>query len=279
MSEKTVEREVPFKIDLKDIPLLSREEEVELASLIKKGGRAGERARKKFIESNIRLVIKIANDYANFGVELDDLVSEGCIGLTVAVDKFDASLGNKFSTYASWWIRQKITRSLPEKGRLIRLPIYMSQRQSSVFRFQEDFRTRRGRNPTNKEIARALKLTVDNVVTAIRSREWTAVTSMDRALAVDEQEGKTFGETIEDKKLLSPLTTCENLDESKAIKSCMKKLTDRERYVLENRFGFATGERRTLEVIGGELSITRERVRQIEAKALKRLRILLKHRL
>jgi RNA polymerase sigma factor (sigma-70 family) len=279
LPKQTVERVVPFKINLKDIPLLTREGEVELASLIKKGGDAGERARQTFIESNIRLVIKIANDYANYGVDLDDLVSEGCIGLTVAVDKFDASLGNKFSTYASWWIRQKISRSLPEKGRLIRLPIYMSQRQASVYRFSEDFKLRRGRNPTNGEIARSLKLTVDNVVTAIRSRESTTTTSMDRALAVDEQEGRTFGDTLEDSKSLDPLTTCENLDESRAIKKGMKKLTNRERYVLENRFGFSTGEKRTLEVIGGELSITRERVRQIESKALRRLRIFLKRKL
>lgn len=274
----TVHRgEAPLNINLRKMPLLKREEEVELSKLIKKGGKKGQDARKKFIESNIRLVIKIATDYSGNGLELEDLVSEGCIGLAIAVDKFDASFGNKFSTYGSWWIRQKITRSLPEKGRLIRLPIYISQRQSKVFRFIERFKVRRGRDPTNKEIAKGLSLTVHNIETAIKSRECTT-TSLDKHFG-DDTQGRTFGDTLEDVKIVNPLIACEKRDETRVINTCLNKLDVREKYILENRFGFKDGEKRTLEDIGKDLSITRERVRQIEAKALKRLRLIIKNKL
>ena len=259
------------------MPLLKREEEVELSNLIKKGGRIGRDARKKFIESNIRLVIKIANDYSGHGLELEDLVSEGCIGLAIAVDKFDASFGNKFSTYGSWWIRQKITRSLPEKGRLIRLPIYISQRSSSVFRFIDKFKAKRGRDPTNKEIAKGLSLTVHNVEAAIKTKE-CGTASLDKHFG-DDPHGRTLGDTLEDVKIVNPLTACEKNDESRVINICLNKLDVREKYILENRFGFKDGEKRTLEDIGKDLSITRERVRQIEAKALKRLRLIIKNKL
>ena len=221
--------EAPLKINLGSMPLLKREEEVELSKLIKKGGRIGRDARKKYIESNIRLVIKIANDYSGHGLELEDLVSEGCIGLAIAVDKFDASFGNKFSTYGSWWIRQKITRSLPEKGRLIRLPIYISQRSSNVFRFIDKFKARRGRDPTNKEIAKGLSLTVHNVEAAIKTRE-CGTTSLDKHFG-DDIHGRTLGDTLEDVKIVNPLTACEKNDESRVINICLNKLDVREKYI------------------------------------------------
>lgn len=273
-------KNAPLNLRLEHIPLLKREEEIELASLIKKGGKAGSTARKKFIESNIRLVIKIATDYTGYGLELEDLVSEGCIGLAIAVDKFDSSHGNKFSTYGSWWIRQKITRALPEKGRLIRLPIYISQRQAKVFRFEEDFRQRRGRSPTNKETAKELGLTVANVEAAIKTRECVA-TSLDREIcfANNSESHRTFGELLEDGKAVSPLTSCEHFDDANVVRKCLNELEERERFIVANRFGFGIKGKRTLEDIGRDLKITRERVRQIESKALKRLRILLKKKL
>jgi RNA polymerase primary sigma factor len=257
-----------MRIYLKEIgqvALLTKEEEIELAARIKKGDEA---ARQHMIQANLRLVVKIAGDYARLGLPLLDLISEGNMGLMKAVERFDPKKGGKLSTYAAWWIKQGIRRALANQGKTIRLPSHMVDKLFRMRRMQETLSHELGRAPTAKELAARLDVTEKTV------KYWLEVsqrpTSLDVPLGEDGRE--TLSDTISDAKVKSPF---EDLNDSQLLEEMglyLKDLNEREQIILEHRFGLNGMETESLEEVGGRLGITRERVRQLQNQALATLR-------
>ena len=263
-----VSTEDPVRMYLKEIgnvPLLSGEEEVELAKRVEQGD---EEAKKKLTEANLRLVVSIAKKYVGRGLPLLDLIQEGNIGLMKAVDKFEYEKGFKFSTYATWWIRQAITRGIADTGRTIRVPVHMVETINKTLRMTRTLLQELGREPTPEEVAARLNVPVARVREVLKiSRDPVSLDT-----PIGEEDDSHLGDFIEDDTALSPSDSAAFSMLREELKSALESLTDRERQVIELRFGLLDGRARTLEEVGKEFNVTRERIRQIEAKALRKLR-------
>lgn len=252
--------------EIGEIQLLSPEVELALAKQIAQGN---EEAKETFIKANLRLVVSVAKKYSGrCGISLQDLVSEGTIGLIRAVDKFDWALGNKFSTYATWWIRQAITRAIADQGHTIRVPVHMNELINRINLCSRNLLQRFGREATPEEIAEALNITVGKVLEARRIALDTL--SLDTPLGDDEDTA--FGSFIEDKSIIAPEAIAINLQRTQAVQNSLETLTEREADVLRFRYGMYDGHTYTLEEVGHIFGVTRERIRQIESKALRKLR-------
>ena len=264
----TIISDDPVHLYLKEIgnyPLLTMEEEVALAKRIEEGD---ETAKQLLAESNLRLVVSIAKRYVGRGLSFLDLIQEGNLGLIKAVDKFDYSKGFKFSTYATWWIRQAITRSIADQSRTIRIPVHMSEIINKTYRVSRTLLQELGREPTEQELADALDMTVEKV------REVLKISSdpISLDIPIGEEEDSHLGDFIRDDNILGPEESADYSILRDQISMLLDTLTDREQRVLVLRFGLTDGRTRTLEEVGKEFNVTRERIRQIEAKALRKLR-------
>jgi RNA polymerase primary sigma factor len=266
--------------DKKELPpLLTPKEEKELAHLIKNGSKEeGEAARTLFIESNLRLVIKIARSYEFLGVDFEDLVGEGNIGLMRAVDRFNPSKGAKFSTYASFWIRQRITRTLSNNSQLIRMPVYLKQIYLNIRKYHLAFQEENNRPPTIKETAKEFNVSEQKV--ADIQAATGVILHLDSILSgADGEEGSKVSDMVADEFALTASQEAETKSEYQALHNLLHKLNERERYIIKGRFGLLDGESMTLEAIGGKFKITRERIRQIELAALKKLKSMYRRQL
>ncbi len=296
----------PVRMYLKEIgkvPLLTAEQEVTLAKRIEAGLQAGEKldpplvdelgipiepveltesqragfhavqrdgelARRQLTEANLRLVVSIAKRYVGRGMALLDLIQEGNLGLIRAVEKFDYTKGFKFSTYATWWIRQAITRAIADQARTIRIPVHMVETMNKVLRIQRQMLQELGREPTVEEIALKVEMTPDKV----REIQRIAQEPVSLETPVGEEDDSLLGDFVEDPNVIAPATAAARALLSEAIEEALQELNDRERAVVRLRFGLDDGQIRTLEEVGKEFGVTRERIRQIESKTLAKLR-------
>jgi RNA polymerase primary sigma factor len=277
--------------DIGRIPLLTAEDEVHLAVTLQSGilaaqtlakgfflveervdlerrVREGEEARRRITEANLRLVVSIAKKYLGRGMTLLDLIQEGNIGLMRAVEKYDHTMGYKFSTYATWWIRQAISRSIADKARTIRVPVHMIEAIGKVARASRALQQEYGREPTTEEIAEYLQIEPYKVDEIIKSA-WQPISLQ---TPVGEEEDSHLGDFIEDRQAEPPLDAVSRELLREQVSDVLESLSERERRVLRLRFGLNDGRDRTLEEVGREIGVTRERIRQIEAKALRKLR-------
>ena len=294
-SAKNIPTDDPVRMYFKEIgkvPLLSAEEERELAIRIEKGVKAkeeidsvkargeepeqwlldiyedGEEAKKKLCESNLRLVVSIARRYLNRGLSFLDLIQEGNLGLIKAVEKFDYTKGYKFSTYATWWIRQAITRSIADQARTIRIPVHMVETINKLIRISRQLLQEYGREPSSEEIAKEMGITVEKV----REIKKISQDPVSLETPIGEEEDSHLGDFIPDEDIPSPVDAAAYSMLQKQLREVLDTLSEREKKVLILRFGLDDGRPRTLEEVGKEFNVTRERIRQIEAKALRKLR-------
>jgi RNA polymerase primary sigma factor len=254
--------------DLESSLWLSLEEYAEQYRALKSWLHKALRAKTEMVEANLRLVISIAKKYTNRGLSFLDLIQEGNMGLMKAVEKFEYRRGYKFSTYATWWIRQAITRSIADQARTIRIPVHMIETINKLMRVQKQLVQEYGREPTPEEVAEEILLPVDRVRAVLKM----AQQPISLQSPVGESEETNFGDFIEDKGAENPSDMTAIVLLKEKIKDVLETLTDRERQVLEQRFGLVDGYSRTLEEVGRQFRVTRERIRQIEAKALRKMR-------
>lgn len=258
----------PVRMYLKEIgkiSLLTAEEEVEIAKRMEEGD---ELAKKELAEANLRLVVSIAKRYVGRGMSFLDLIQEGNLGLMKAVDKFDYTKGFKFSTYATWWIRQAITRAIADQARTIRIPVHMVETINKLVRVQRQLVQDLGRDPLPEEIAAEMNLDVERV----REIQKIAQEPVSLETPIGEEEDSHLGDFIPDDEILSPQDAATFTLLKEQLNTVLETLTEREKKVLTLRFGLDDGRARTLEEVGKEFDVTRERIRQIEAKALRKLR-------
>ncbi|MDD6405266.1 MAG: RNA polymerase sigma factor RpoD [Clostridiales bacterium] len=258
----------PVKMYLKDIgkvPLLSAEEEIELAKRMEAGDEA---AKKKLAESNLRLVVSIAKRYVGRGMLFLDLIQEGNLGLLKAVEKFDYRKGYKFSTYATWWIRQAITRAIADQARTIRIPVHMVETINKVTRVSRDLLQKLGREPLPEEVGEVMGLPKERVQEIMK----IAQEPVSLETPIGEEEDSHLGDFIQDESIPTPVEATNQTLLHEQLDEVVSTLTEREQRVIKLRFGWDDGRPRTLEEVGKEFNVTRERIRQIEAKALRKLR-------
>ena len=260
----------PVKVYLKEIgrvPLLTPDEEVQLALDIQKGGKDGERAKQRLSEANLRLVVSIAKRYVGRGMQFLDLIQEGNLGLIKAVEKFDHTKGFKFSTYATWWIRQAITRAIADQARTIRIPVHMVETINRMRQATNQLVYQNGHEPTPEELAKAMDMSVERV----REIQRMAQEPASLESPVGEEEDSSLGDFVADENAEAPGKAADRAMVAQQINLALKSLTPREEKVIRLRFGLDDGRPRTLEEVGRDFGVTRERVRQIEAKAIRKL--------
>ena len=264
----TEKNDIAIKVYLREIgriALLTPEQEIELALKITKGD--GE-ARARMISSNLRLVVTIAQDYANLGLPLLDLISEGNVGLTVAVDRFDASKGAKLSTYAAWWIRQSIKRALSNQGRTIRLPVHLGEKISKMRRVALHLSEEIGREPTDDELGEEIGIASEKV----SHLKTASISPASLDAPIGDDDLTEFGESVADEQARTPFELLRDKDLHNDVGGLLEVLDDREKEIISQRYGFGGGEQKTLEEIGRKFRVSRERIRQLQNEALSKLR-------
>jgi RNA polymerase primary sigma factor len=254
-----------YLTDIGTRPLLTAEEEQRLAMQIKVGN---EQARGQFVEANLKLVVSVAKRYQSRGLALEDLIQEGNLGLLRAVEKFDATKGYKFSTYAFWWIRQAITRAIADQGRTIRLPVHLGDKLNRLKGISLWLQQELGREPTAAEIAEYMGITAERVLELMKA----SLEPVSLDLPLHEGQDLDLGDVIEDRTTLAPPDVASHLALTELVEDLLERLTERERTVLALRYGLADGCSWTLAEVGQAFQVTRERIRQIEARALDKLR-------
>ncbi len=263
--------EDPVRMYLKEIgkvPLLTAEEEVALSKQMEEGGEKGQLAQKRLAEANLRLVVSIAKRYVGRGMSFLDLIQEGNLGLIKAVEKYDYRKGFKFSTYATWWIRQAITRAIADQARTIRIPVHMVETIDKLIRVSRQLLQELGREPSPEEIAKEMNMPVERVREILKiSQEPVSLET-----PIGEEEDSHLGDFIQDDNVPVPAEAAATTLLKEQLNEALDTLTDREQQVLRLRFGLDDGRARTLEEVGKVFNVTRERIRQIEAKALRKLR-------
>jgi RNA polymerase primary sigma factor len=265
MIDEDVDATGHYLNDIGSRPLLSTEEEQRMAQQIKAGN---EHVRQQFVEANLKLVVSIAKRYQGRGLALEDLIQEGNLGLMRAVEKFDRTKGYKFSTYAFWWIRQAITRAIADQGRTIRLPVHLGDKlnrlKKSSLRLQQEL----GRQPGSEEIAAHMGISAQKVQDLLKA----SLEPVSLDLPLNESQELDLGDVIEDRTALAPPDAASHLARTELVEDLLACLTERERAVLSLRYGLTDGHSRTLAEVGKAFQLTRERIRQIEARALSKLR-------
>ena len=252
--------------EVRNIPLLTPKEEIDLTRKVKKGD---EMARKAMIRANLRLVINLAKRYMYLGIPLIDLIEEGNLGLIKAVEKFEPSKGFRFSTYAAWWIKQGITRSISEQGKMIRIPVYMNELISKWRKTKERLSQKLKRMPKDEEIAKKLKLSKDKVE---QINFWMSSSTSSLDAPIGDEENSQVSDLIEDKNTASPDATIGVMMDKERVNNLLDIMNDREKEILDMRFGLHDSRTHTLAEVADKLGVSRERIRQIEEAALKKIK-------